>query len=145
MHLANLQGDWYLFVQFEGHDNFRQIALSRIQKIKLLRKKVDLQGSFEPETDLADTFSKFAEKNDPFQVTVQFSPEVADEVVSRKWHPKQQIKTLKDGRVEISFNAKGDVEIKRWVMAFGRYAKVKRPKWLKEKITEEAKAILSGK
>jgi len=30
VHLANLQGDWYLFVQFEGFDNFRQIALSRI-------------------------------------------------------------------------------------------------------------------
>lgn len=49
---------------------------------------------------------------------------------------------MKDERVEISFNTKGDVEIKRWVMAFGRYATVKNPTWLKEQIMEEAQAML---
>jgi len=142
VHLANLQGDWYLFVQFEGFDNFRQIALSRIQSIKLLRKKADIQGTFDPEKELADVFSKFAGENEPFRVTVQFDPEIAASVLERQWHPKQEVKTLKDGRVEISFDAKGDIEIKRWVMAFGRYAKVKSPKWLKDVITEEARAML---
>jgi len=46
------------------------------------------------------------------------------------------VKPLKNGGVEISFDAKGDIEIKRWVMAFGHYAKVKSPKWLKDQITE---------
>ena len=142
VHLANLQGDWYLFVQFEGFDNFRQVALSRIQKIKVLRKKADIQGSFNAKKELADTFSKFSGDNKPFRVTVQFDPEIADSVLERQWHPKQEVKTLKDGRVEISFDAKGDIEIKRWVMAFGRYAKVKSPKWLKDVITEEARAML---
>jgi predicted DNA-binding transcriptional regulator YafY len=142
VHLANLQGDWYLFVQFEGQDNFRQIALSRIQNSKLLSKKSKIEGVFDPKKELADTFSKFAGENEPFRVTVQFSPEVADSVLERQWHPKQEVKTLKDGRVEISFDAKGDIEIKRWVMAYGRYAKVKSPKWLKEQIMEEAKAML---
>lgn len=143
VHLANLQGDWYLFVQFEGFDNFRQIALSRIQSIKPLRKNIELQGRFNPKKELADTFSKFAGDNKAFRVTVQFAPEVADAVLERQWHPKQEVKTLKDGRVEISFDAKGDIEIKRWVMAFGRYAKVKSPKWLKDQITEEARAMIN--
>ena len=144
VHLANLQGDWYLFVQFEGFDNFRQIALSRIQSIKLLRKNIELQGTFDPKKELADTFSRFAGDNDSFRVTVQFSKEIADEVLSRQWHPKQEVKVLKDGRVEISFDAKGDIEIKRWVMAFGRYAKVKSPKWLREQIIEEATSIITN-
>ncbi len=142
VHLANLQGDWYLFVQFEGHDNFRQIALSRIQNIKLLRKRADIQGTFNAKKELADTFSKFAGENKPFRVTVQFDSEIADSVLERQWHPKQEVKQLKDGRVEISFDAKGDLEIKRWVVAFGRHAKVKSPKWLKEQITDEARAML---
>lgn len=142
VHLANLQGDWYLFVQYEGFDNFRQIALSRIQRIRLLKNKAEISGTFDPKKELADTFSRFAGDNDPFRVTVQFSKEIADEVLSRQWHPKQEVKVLKDGRVEISFDAKGDIEIKRWVMAFGRYAKVKSPKWLKDQITEEARAML---
>jgi len=37
---------------------------------------------------------------------------------------------------------KGDIEIKRWVMAYGRYAKVKSPKWLKDEIAEEVRAML---
>ena len=141
-HLANLQGDWYLFVQFEGFDNFRQIALSRIQNIKLLRKKLDIQGTFNAKKELADTFSRFAGENKPFRVTVQFDTEIADPVLERQWHPKQEVKILKDGRVEISFDTKGDLEIKRWVMAFGCYAKVKSPKWLKEQIRDEARKML---
>ena len=140
VHLANLQGDWYLFVQFEGFDNFRQIALSRIQSIKLLCKKADIQGAFNARKELADTFSKFAGDNEPFRVTVQFSPEVADRILERQWHPKQEVKQLKDGRVEISFDAKGDIEIQRWIMAYGQYAKVKSPKWLKKQIIEELAA-----
>ena len=142
VHLANLQGDWYLFVQFEGFDNFRQIALSRIQNIKLLRKKLDIQGTFNAKKELADTFSRFAGENKPFRVTVQFDAEVGVSVLERQWHPKQDVKILKDGRVEISFDTKGDLEIKRWVMAFGCYAKVKSPKWLKEQIRDEAKRML---
>jgi len=144
VHLANLQGDWYLFVQFEGFDNFRQIALARIQSIKLLSKKAEIDGKFDPKKELADTFSKFAGDNKPFRVTVQFDPEISDSVLERQWHPKQEVKILKDGRVEISFDAKGDIEIKRWVMAFGRYAKVKSPKWLKDQITAEARAMLKN-
>ncbi len=142
IHLANLQGDWYLFVQFEGFDNFRQIALSRIQSIKLLQKKSDIKGAFNAKKELADTFSRFAGENKPFRVTVQFDTEIADSVLERQWHPKQEVKIQKDGRVEISFDTKGDLEIKRWIMAFGRHAKVKSPTWLKEQIRDEAKKML---
>ena len=143
VHLANLHGDWYLFVQFENYENFRQIALSRIQNIKLLRKAVQIKGRFDAEKELLDTFSKFAGDNDPFRVTIQFSAEVAGSILERQWHPKQEVKQLKDGRVEISFDAKGDVEVKRWILAFGPHAKVKSPKWLKERIIEDANLLLS--
>ena len=143
VHLANLQGDWYLFVQYEGFDNFRQLALARIQNVKLLSKKGSIIGTFDPKKELANTFSRFAGENKAFQVTVQFHPEIAISVLERQWHPEQKVKNLKGGGVEISFEAKGDIEIKRWVMAYGRYAKVKSPKWLKEQITEEARAMLN--
>jgi predicted DNA-binding transcriptional regulator YafY len=142
VHLANLQCDWYLFVQYEGFDNFRQLALARIQNVKLLSKKANIVGSFDPKKELANTFSRFAGDNKAFQVTVQFHPEIAVSVQERQWHPEQTVKNLKNGGVEISFEAKGDIEIKRWVMAYGRYAKVKSPKWLKDQITEEARAML---
>jgi proteasome accessory factor B len=144
VHLANLQGDWYLFVQYDGFDNFRQLALARIQSVKLLSKKAAIKGTFDPKKELANTFSKFAGENETFLVTVQFASEIAESVLERQWHPEQKVKNRKDGGVEISFEAKGDIEIKRWVMAYGRYAKVKSPKWLKDQIAEEVRAMLEG-
>jgi predicted DNA-binding transcriptional regulator YafY len=143
VHLANLQGDWYLFVQYAGFDNFRQLALARIQQVKLLKDKAVIAGTFDPKKELANTFSKFAGENEVFRVTVQFDAEIADEVLERQWHPEQTVKNLKNGGVEISFAAKGDLEVKRWVLAFGRYANVKSPQWLKEQIDEEIRAMLS--
>jgi predicted DNA-binding transcriptional regulator YafY len=142
VHLANLQGDWYLFAQYEGCDDFRQLALARIQSIKILSKKIELSGAFDPKKALSNTFSKFAGDNKAFLVTVQFHPEIAVSVQERQWHPEQKVKNLKGGGVEISFEAKGDIEIKRWVMAYGRYAKVKSPKWLKDNIADEVRAML---
>lgn len=142
VHLANLQGDWYLFVQYDGFDNFRQLALARIQNVKLLSRKAEVKGTFDPKKELANTFSRFAGENKAFQVTVQFDSEIAASVLERQWHPEQKIKNLKTGGVEISFEAKGDIEIKRWVMAYGRYAKVKSPKWLKDEISDEVRAMI---
>ncbi|MDD3276216.1 MAG: WYL domain-containing protein [Kiritimatiellales bacterium] len=142
VHLANLQGDWYLFVQYEGFDNFRQLALARIQSIKLLSKKTEIKGTFDPKKELANTFSRFAGENKTFPVTVQLHSEIAESVLERQWHPEQKVRNLKDGGAEISFEAKGDIEVKRWVMTYGRYAKVKSPKWLKDEIAEEVRAML---
>ena len=131
-------------MQYDGFDNFRQLALARIQSIKLLSKKAEIKGTFDPKKELSNTFSRFAGENKAFQVTVQFHPEIAVSVQERQWHPKQKVKNLKGGGVEISFEAKGDIEIKRWVMAYGRYAKVKSPKWLKDEIAEEVRAMIEN-
>jgi len=142
VHLANLQGDWYLFVQFEGYEDFRQLALSRIASTRLLKSKVEVIGHFDAEKELSNTFARFAGQNEAFTVTVVFNKEVAEEVTARQWHPKQKIRQLKDGRVEIRFAAKGDVEVQRWIQAYGRHARVKSPAWLQGRILHEAQEVL---
>jgi len=42
------------------------------------------------------------------------------------------------------FEAKGDIEIKRWVLAFGRYAKVKDPERLKNTHSSRFQADFRG-
>lgn len=140
LHLANLKGDWYLFVQYDGFDNFRQIKLARIQSAKLLRQNfapVDFPaGEF-----LDSTFGRFAGENEPYQVKLLFHPDAADDVTERDWHPKQKLRQLKNGSVELEFGAKGLVEVMHWVLAWGRYCKVKAPKELKQMVAEEINAM----
>ncbi len=142
LHMANLQGAWYLFVRFYDYDNFRQISLGRIEKAKLHKQAANEEG-FDPATFLSNTLYRFAGDNEPFTVKLVFAKEIAEQVLEQQWHPEQKVKTLKDGRVELEFPAKGDVEVKRWIMAWGRYCTVKSPKWVKQMIDDEVDAMLA--
>lgn len=35
------------------------------------------------------------------------------------------------------------MEVQRWIQAYGRHARVISPKWLRDRILEEAKAVLA--
>ena len=144
MHMANLQGAWYLFVRFYDYDNFRQISIGRIEKARMLKDPVD-GTDFDPTDFLSDTLYRFAGNSKPFTVKLVFEKEVADSVLEREWHPKQKTTVQKSGKVELEFTAKGDVEVKRWIMAWGRYCTVKSPKWVKQMIAEEAAAMAQPK
>ena len=39
--------------------------------------------------------------------------------------------------------SRGDIELKRWILAWGRYCKVKSPRWVKQMINNEVHAMLS--
>ncbi len=141
LHLANLQGDWYLFVQYEGFDNFRQLALSRILSVKLLRGRISPSRPFDVAKEIGESFSRFAGDNAPFEVKLRFDKEAADEVTARQWHPNQKMRRLKNGSVELIFQAKGWVEVMRWALARGRHCKVVSPAWFKKRVTEEIEAM----
>ena len=144
LHMANLQGAWYLFVRFYDYAKFRQISIGRIEKARLLKTEVDATG-FDAEELLADTLYRFAGDNEPFTVKLVFDKEVSDSVLEREWHPNQKTKVQKSGKVELEFTAKGDIEVKRWIMAWGRYCKVQSPKWVKQMIDDEVDAMMGAR
>lgn len=63
-------------------------------------------------------------------VRVQFSREVADYFKERQWHPTQQVKSLKNGDIIMSFHAGGIDEILSWILSWGTFAKVLGPQEL---------------
>ena len=108
----------------------------------MLKEPVNDAG-FEAKKFLDNTLYRFAGNNEPFTVKLVFDAEIAEQVLEQQWHSNQKIKALKDGRVELEFTAKGDVEVKRWIMAWGQYCNVKSPKWVKQMIDDEVDAMLS--
>ncbi|WP_372795202.1 helix-turn-helix transcriptional regulator [Pontiella sp.] len=144
LHMANLQGAWYLFVRFYDYDNFRQISIGRIEKARLLKKPVNAE-SFNAKNFLSDTLYRFAGDNDPFTVRLVFDKAVAESVLEHEWHPNQKTIVRKNGTVELAFTAKGDVEVKRWIMAWGQYCTVKSPKWVKQMIDDEVDAMIANR
>lgn len=144
LHMANLQGEWYLFGKAEGEDIIRQFAIGRIQKISLTDKAFEVPVDFDAKKLLANTFGRFA-GNHSHTIRLLFDKEVAVWVLEKQWGPKQVTKTRRNGDVELSFSAAGVFEVFRWVMAWGRWVKVLATTELKRMVDDEITAMCKGR
>ena len=69
-------------------------------------------------------------------VRIFFDEKVKRFVMRRKWHPKQQIKTVAGG-VEFSTEVEGTLELESWVLSFGDKAEVLEPASLRDSIAKQ--------
>jgi predicted DNA-binding transcriptional regulator YafY len=141
LHMANLQGEWYLFGKIEGEDRVRQFSIGRIQSVKLTDRAFDTPADFDPKTLLANTFGRYVLNDHNHSVRLLFNKEVATWVLEKQWGPKQVIRNRKNGDIELSFSAAGVYEVFRWVMAWGRWVTVLAPTELKKMVDEEITAM----
>jgi predicted DNA-binding transcriptional regulator YafY len=141
-HIANLQGEWYVFGVHEGHTDVRQFAMARISTARLTFRSFDLPDDFDPETLLDSAFARYAGNGKVFTVRLQFEPGVAKWVTERQWHPKQVVKRRKSGAIELSFPAKGLLEVQRWILSWGRDVEVLAPAELKADVEDEIRAMV---
>ena len=141
LHMANLQGEWYLFGKIEGEDRVRQFSIGRIQSVKLSDQAFEPPADFDPKTLLANTFGRYVLNDHNHSVRLLFNKEVATWVLEKQWGPKQVIRKRKNGDIELSFSAAGMYEVFRWVMAWGRWVKVIAPTELKKMVDDEITAM----
>jgi proteasome accessory factor B len=77
-------------------------------------------------------------------VTVRFLPSVARYVEESTWHPSQKLTKQRDGSLIAEFTLDGTEEIKRWIMSFGKHARVLEPASLRLEIIEELTCSLTA-
>jgi predicted DNA-binding transcriptional regulator YafY len=65
-------------------------------------------------------------------------------VKDKTWHPSQQVKPLKDGRLEMSLKVADNEELIGWILSFGGGVRVAQPDALRQKVKEEAKNIIAS-
>ena len=143
-HLANLQGEWYVFAVHAGHEDVRQFALPRIEQARLTTHAFDIPADFDPGSLLSAAFGRYAGGGDIHDVRLLFDKQVADWIAEREWHPDQKIKRKRNGDVELAFPAKGLYEVQRWVLSWGRWVRVLGPEDLKTALLSEIDAMATG-
>lgn len=136
-HIANLQGEWYVFAWCHRADMLLQFSIPRIQKVALLQKTFQLPDDFDPEPLIQSAFGRFAGEGKLHTVRLLFDKEVAPWVLERQWHPKQKTRQRKGGELELTFPAAGLFEVMRWVLSWGRHVRVLAPEELQEQLTRE--------
>ena len=105
--------------------NLTTLAVERLEAVELLAETFTVDPSFDPKRHEAEAFGIVWEK--PTTVVLRFRADQAPYVREREWHPTQRFRTLRDGRLEMTFRAGGAFEIVRWVLGWGDAVEVVRP------------------
>ena len=72
---------------------------------------------------------------------IRFSPAVARFVQEKKWHPSQRLSPQQDGSLIVEFQLSSIVEVKSWVLSFGREAEVLAPESLRAEISDDVRLL----
>ena len=140
-HLANINGEWYLFAYDHARRDLRTFVPARIQSVKPTGKTFERAQNFSLEKRLRDSFGVHAGEG-KFEVVIRFNARAADYIREKKWHPSQALRDLKAGGAELKMKLSSLAEVQRWVLSWGGDAKVLQPKALVESVRAAAQKIL---
>jgi proteasome accessory factor B len=142
-HLANINGEWFLFAYDHARKDIRTFAPARIQSAQPTGTTFARTEKFSLEKRLHGSFGVHSGKGE-FTVVIRFNPRAADYIREKKWHESQQLRDLKEGAAELTFKLSSLAEIERWVLSWGGDAKVLKPRELVESVQAAAQKILAG-
>jgi proteasome accessory factor B len=140
-HLANINGEWFLFAYDHARKDIRTFVPARIQSVKPTGKIFERPQKFSLEKRLRDSFGVHSGEGD-YEVGICFNARAADYVREKKWHESQKLRELKNGGVELRLKLSSLIEIERWILSWGGDAKVLKPRELAEAVQNSARRIL---
>jgi predicted DNA-binding transcriptional regulator YafY len=140
-HLANINGEWYLFAYDHARKDLRTFVPARMKAVRPTGKIFERTQKFSLEQRLRDSFGVHAGEGE-YEVVIQFSPRAADYIREKKWHPSQSLRDLKDGGVELKLKLSSLSEVQRWILSWAGEAVALKPRELADSIQEAARKML---
>ncbi|HEV2804997.1 MAG TPA: WYL domain-containing transcriptional regulator [Chthoniobacterales bacterium] len=140
-HLGCLENQWYLFAEDLERRQLRTFALPRMRKVKLTTRGFRRPADFSITEILSGSFGVYSSGKKQ-RIRIEFDPFAARLVAERKWHESQRVRENKDGSIVLEVELGGLEEIERWILSWGKHARVRAPKELVARIRAEASAIL---
>jgi proteasome accessory factor B len=140
-HLANINGEWFLFAYDHLRKDIRTFVPARIQSARATGKTFTRPASFSIEQRLRDSFGVHSGQG-KYDVVLRFHPRAADYIREKKWHESQTLRDLKGGGVELRMRLSSLAEVERWVLSWGGNARVARPAELAAAVQQAARRML---
>ena len=140
-HLANINGEWFLFGFDYLRQDIRTFVPARIKAAEPTGKRFLRPRKFSLERRLRDSFGVHSGRGD-YGIRIQFAEIVADYIREKKWHPSQRLRELKNGGVELSLRLSSLLEVQRWILGWGGNAVVIHPRELVASIRQASQRIL---
>ena len=143
-HLANINGEWFLFAYDHLRRDIRTFVPARIKSARKTGKTFLPSRRFSVEQRLRGSFGVHSGEGD-FEVVIRFAPAVADYILEKKWHDSQTLRRLRSGGVELGLKLSSLEEVERWVLSWGGHAVVVRPAALVTMVKRAAERILRAR
>lgn len=128
-------GGLYLFVKATTFGNIRVLAVERIIKLTITEAAFNQPEDFDPDALLENAFSIVYDE--PVQVKVRFSTDMARYIKERRWANEQTINDNEDGSIILEMKTSGWFDVKKWILSFGAAAELLEPKEFRQEIKEE--------
>jgi predicted DNA-binding transcriptional regulator YafY len=141
-HLANINGEWYLFGFDHLRKDIRTFVPARIKAIRQTGRSFTRSQKFSLEKRLRDSFGVHSGQGE-FDVLIRFSAAVADYIREKKWHASQELKNLSNGGVELSLRLSSLVEVQRWILSWAGNAQVVAPEELRKAVQDAGARIVA--
>lgn len=121
------------------------LRLSRIVDVELTDQTFPYptQAQYDPDQLFRDSFGIFVSGDLPVRVRVLLAPRWKTYAQYHQWHVAQRVEVLEDGRVSLELRTRICPEVMQWLLSFGADAEVLAPEDLRQKLQQEACAILA--
>ncbi len=131
-----LHASLYCIGYLACYKEVRTLKVARIKGLTRLEKRFEKPADFSLAGHFQSAFGVF-QSGKKQKIQAEFTGWAATNLREMQWHPSQQI--VKDGREKVvaTFDLGSTVEFKRWVLGFGRNARVLSPKDLADDLREE--------
>ena len=142
-HLANINGEWFLFAFDHLRHDIRTFVPARIKSIRHTGKTFLRPEKFSLENRLRGSFGVHSGQGE-YDVVIRFDERVADYIREKKWHDSQKLRELRNGGVELRLKLSSLPEVERWVLSWGGNAVVVSPPQLVASVKQAAQRIISS-
>jgi predicted DNA-binding transcriptional regulator YafY len=131
----------YLAGLSHHHQELRTFALDGFHEVQWLKgDRFEYPAEYRPEQIVEGAFGLI--RGAPTHVRAIFDKAVAPYMRRRQWHPSQRFRAV-DGRLEMTMDVHGTVELVNWFLGFGDKVEVLEPAALRSQIAAEVKRTAS--
>ena len=121
--------DWLLAARDPEDGVVKTFYVNRIVSAKATAFRFTIPKDFDPARHFGESIGIWV-GNEPFRFRVRLDREVAAWSEEVRWHPKQKVTRGADGSIDLELPAGSLWEARRFVLSFGKHARVLEPKEL---------------
>ncbi|MCB1042754.1 MAG: transcriptional regulator [Acidobacteria bacterium] len=113
-------------------------AVERIQEAWVLETGFAYPVDYDPATRFQHHFGLMGGKAE--EIVLRFDAQVAENVVSRVWHPDQRVERLDDGSARLWLHVAPSQEFIGWLLSYGAFVQIETPAHLRQALAARHRA-----